>query len=149
MVKKTAPVADETFGGYLQQLAADNGYSQADLALAADVNATQLSRAFDNKTIPSVPTLRKLAGPLNVRLGDLIIKAGLATAVELGTVGAAPPPLPPVVRDILTRLDPRAGLTEKERRMLQAAMRRALESFDEWFEEAHNVPIEPRMRARR
>lgn len=133
VMAKSAP-APTDFGTYLERLAAANGYNQAQLARTAGVNQTQLSRAFLNVTIPSIDTMRKIAPLLNVRLGDLMIRAGVATATELGTAGSPPPPLPPVIKDILTLLGPHGGLTEKEKRMVQAAMRRTLESWLEWHE---------------
>jgi len=148
MMAKTAAERSSTdFGSYLKALAADNGYNQATLARAAGVNQTQLSRAMENQTIPTVDTLRKLAGPLNVRLADLMIRARLATAEELGTVGAQPPPLPPIVRDILLRL---AGpkLTDRQKRALTNHLAYALQMFDEMVEEIANAPREPRMRNR-
>jgi hypothetical protein len=50
--------------------------------------------------------------------------------------------VPPVVRDVLVRLAPSGGLTEKEGRMLQAAVRRTLESFEEWYAEHHQLKSE-------
>lgn len=145
MAKAAAAQAD--FGGYLKKLATANGYSQAALAAAAGVNQTQMSRAFGNAITPSVETLRKIAPLLNVRLGDLMIRAGMATAAELGLAGSAPPPLPPVVRDILTRLSQKSPLTEKEKRVLQAHLRLALEMFDEFY--ADMLTLDPRLRGRR
>src|SRR6185436_19769011 len=119
MAKATAAQAD--FGGYLAKLMAANGYERdADLARASGAPASSISRIRRNETrAPEIETLRKIAPLLNVRLGDLMIQAGLATALELGTAGATPPPLPPVVRDILQRLGQKSPLTERQKRALQ------------------------------
>jgi transcriptional regulator with XRE-family HTH domain len=147
-VMARAAATQTDFGGYLRKLATANGYSQASLAQAAGINQTQMSRAFGNAITPSVETLRKLAPLLNVRLGDLMIRAGMATAAELGTAGAAPPPLPPVVRDILQRLGPKSPLTERQKRALQAHLGRSLALFDEVLTDAlaEAAPTELRRR---
>ena len=134
-VMARAAATQTDFGGYLRKLATANGYSQASLAQAAGINQTQMSRAFGNAITPSVETLRKLAPLLNVRLGDLMIRAGMATAAELGTVGATPPPLPPVVRDILSRLGPKSPLNERQKQRLVRMLEEDVDLFDDLFAE--------------
>lgn len=130
VITKT-PKAERTFGEYLSALASAAGYSQAELARASGVNQTQLSRAFNGDTIPEIPTLRKLAPPLGVRLGDLLVASGAATAAELGMRGAPPAPaapLPAVIRSILSRL---ASPRYKEH-YKNVLMRYVQEDLDRW-----------------
>jgi|SRR6185369_547913 len=146
--KATAQQPD--FGAYLERLMNLNGYSRdADLARDSGAPASSISRIRRNITsTPDTDTLRKIAPLLNVRLGDLMISAGLATGEELGTVGSAPPPLPPVVRDILARLDQRSILTDRQKRALLNHLARSLNLFDEMLEENRSNPPEPQMRRR-
>lgn len=146
VVKTTASTP---FGIYLDSLMEKAGFATpAALARASGVNDTTIGRWLKGEKEPTIPGLRAVAPHLHVRLGDLMIKAGLATAAELGLAGAPPPPLPPVIRDVLERLGARSPLSEKEKRMLQAHMRRALESFDEWYADTLSN-LDPRNRGRR
>jgi transcriptional regulator with XRE-family HTH domain len=96
------------FGRYLRGLMDAKGLVQdADLGRLADVNPSLLSKWQSGSAVPTVESLRKLAPHLGVRLGDLMVKAGLATSAELGITGAPPPPsvpLPPVLRRIAIAL---------------------------------------------
>lgn len=140
--------ATETeFGAYLRRLMAENGFNRpADLARAAKMPASSLSRWSDGTYTPTIDALRAVAPFLGVRLGDLMIKAGLATAAELGTVGAPPPPrapLPPQLQRVVSiLLNPK--VSDNAKRVLLSAIDRTIELWEEMRE----PPREPRMRKR-
>lgn len=119
------------------------------LARAAGMNPTNLLRWIDGASTPSVDALRKIAPLVGVRLGDLMIRAGMATREELGTVGAPPPPGPPLVpevRVLVSRLqDPR--LTERQKLALRLLIRNAVEAFDNLVEAPPREPPTTRRRS--
>lgn len=136
------------FGVYLRRLMAESGFSRpADLARAAKVPASSLSRWSDGTTSPTVDALRQMAPHLGVRLGDLMVKAQLATAAELGMVGSPPPPrapLPPQLQRVVSLLlNPK--ITEHAKTVLLGAIDRTV---DLW-EEMREPPREPKMRNKR
>lgn len=140
-----------TFGDFLQELMRAAGYERTN-ALARDtgVSHANIGRWIDGSATPSVDALRRIAPYLGVRLGDLMIRAGLATREELGTIGAPPPPgppLPPVLRSIISRLAS-PSLTERQKHALILHLGRALALFDEMLDEMVSAPREPRMRKR-
>lgn len=101
--RATAP-----FGDYFRDLMRAAGYERAH-ALARDtgVSHANIGRWLDGTASPSVDALRRIAPHVGVRLGDLMVHAGLATREELGMIGGAPAPgpaLPAVIRSILSRL---------------------------------------------
>lgn len=133
-----------SFGPYLQRLMAERGYTTADLSRACGVSEATIGRWIREEKEPALSTLRAAAPHLGVRLGDLIIAAGLATATELGTVGSPPPPRPPLPaqlqRIVALLLQPK--ITNESKRTLLNAVARAV---DMW-EEMRQPPKEPRMR---
>jgi transcriptional regulator with XRE-family HTH domain len=60
--------------------------SDGELEAASGVSASLISRYQSGDITPTSQNLRKLAPHLGVRLGDLMIESGLATAEELGMV---------------------------------------------------------------
>lgn len=148
--RRPLPTTRVDFGTYLKQLAEAAGFSQAELAKTSGVNQAQLSRAYDNLTTPTVDTLRKLAPHLRVRLGDLMVQAGLATREELGMVGQPPAPavsLPPVLRSILSRLaSPRYKQRHKD--VLLAFVQDDVDRWDSMIEQIEQERAEA-MRGRR
>lgn len=86
------------FGWYLRRLMDAKGYeSDADLDKVSGVDASLISK-WQAGGKASLENLRKVAPHLGVRLGDLLVEAGMATPEELGMVGK-PPKLPPAVVD--------------------------------------------------
>lgn len=143
--------APGSFGAYFKDLMAASGYENVHvLARAAGVSHANLGKWIANTANPTVESLRKIAPLLGVRLGDLMIRAGLATREELGTVGAPPPPGPPLTiaeRTIRSRiLDPRND--ERYKRSFHAAILRAINDFDEVVADMADDIHEPRMRRR-
>jgi transcriptional regulator with XRE-family HTH domain len=142
-------VPTNSFGEYFVDLMRAAGYERVNpLAKASGVSHANLKRWIDGVATPSVDALRAVAPYLGVRVGDLMVRAGLATREELGTVGAAPLPLPPVIKDILGLLGPRSSYTERDKRMLQAHLRESLTIFVELREQFASAPREPGMRRR-
>lgn len=102
----TRPLTE--FGEELMDLIQTAGYERVHaFARVVGIHHVNLGKWMDGSATPSVEGLRRVAPHLGVRLGDLMVKAGLATREELGMVGTPPaptPPLPPVIRSILSRL---------------------------------------------
>jgi transcriptional regulator with XRE-family HTH domain len=141
------PKDPATFGRYLELLMAEHGFqTKAELARASGVDATTIGRWVAGEKEPAIAGLRAIAPHLGVRLGDLMIRAGLASAAELGTVGAPPAPrapLPPAVQRVMSRLlSPR--YTERQKSALLAGIDRTTDSW----EDVVSVPKEPQMRRR-
>lgn len=139
------PSAAVSFGEYLERLMAERGFpTKTDLARAAKVEQTTIGRWMRGEMEPTLSGLRSIAPHLGVRLGDLIIAAGLATPAELGTVGSPPPPhapLPPQLQRVVSiMLDPR--VPEASKPTLLSAIGRTIELW----EEMRQAPKEPRMR---
>lgn len=140
----TAPTT--SFGTYLQSLIDRAGFkTRAELARVSGVDDTTIGRWIRGEKEPTIGGLRAIAPHLRVRLGDLMIRAELATAAELGTVGSPPAPgptLPAVVRVIMSRLaDQRRSAAYKER------MLRVVERAIELLDEATEPPREPSLGA--
>jgi transcriptional regulator with XRE-family HTH domain len=93
--RRQLPPSSE-FGAYLLGLLDAKGYTRATLSRAAEVPESSISRWITGDSKPTLELLRKIAPHVGVRLGDLLIRAGLATAAELGMVGAPPAPTPPM-----------------------------------------------------
>lgn len=142
--KTPAPAA---FGTYLVRLMAENGFSTlADLSRASGVDATTIGRWVRGEKDPTIPLLRSVAPHLGVRLGDLLIRAGLASAAELGTIGAPPPPrapLPPELQRVVAiLLNPRVSEQTKVRLL------GAIDRTTDIVQEVSERPGEPQMRKR-
>jgi len=61
------------------------GYNTpAALARATGITDTTIGRWIKGEKLPTIPNLRAVAPVLKVRLGDMMVQAGLATAAELG-----------------------------------------------------------------
>lgn len=131
-----------TFGAYFDRLMLQTFANREQLARVSGVDATTIGRWIRGEKEPTLPALRAVAPHLGVRLADLMVKAGLATREELGTVGSPAPPGPPLTRaerTIRSRLmDPRH--TERYRRAFHAALLRAIDGFDEVFEALQEAP---------
>ena len=128
--------ATTPFGIYLELLMERTGYNTpAALARATGITDTTIGRWIKGEKLPTIPNLRAVAPVLKVRLGDMMVQAGLATAAELGQTVAPPPPLPPVVRDILTRLGPNSPLNERQKQRLIRMLEEDVDLFDDLFAE--------------
>jgi transcriptional regulator with XRE-family HTH domain len=147
VVPRSSVTAPARFRDYVRKQAADRGFKTlAELAQAADVNESALSRWLTGANGPSVEALRRIAPALGVRLGDLMIAAGMATPAELGMKGAPPPPqapLPPELQRVVAKLK-RPDVSEHHKRALLNGIARV----EEIWEESREVPREPRMRRR-
>lgn len=121
------------------------GLTIAELVRLSGADNSTISNLRSGQAKPGIRVLRKLAKGLGMPLPELLVIAGLIEP-EDWPEGKPSPALPPVIQDVLARLNPETGLSEKEKRMLQAGVRRALESFDEFIEEVRRVPIEGRRR---
>ena len=58
----------------LKQIRVHKGLSQKELALTVGIDRAQYSRFENSKTDPSLPTIRKLAQALGVRVADLFLE---------------------------------------------------------------------------
>jgi transcriptional regulator with XRE-family HTH domain len=142
LVSKTRRISE--FGAYLHQLMDACGFvTDADLGRAAGIDGSLLSKWRSGSAQPDIDSLRKLAPHLGVRLGDLLVSSGRATAEELGMAGK-PPPLPPVrrqeplVRRVADALADEAIPTD-ERDRLRRGVQHAFDLWGEW----RARPVEP------
>jgi transcriptional regulator with XRE-family HTH domain len=123
----TAPIPRQTGQGvsdaerfrlYIRHLMDENGFETFEaLAQAGGFDASTLSRWFSSTNGPSVSLLHKIKGPLRVRLGDLMVAAGLASREDLGMVAE---PMPAEMRDFMAML---RGAPEDDRRALLGQLR--------------------------
>ncbi|HAF97092.1 helix-turn-helix domain-containing protein [Paenibacillus sp. FSL K6-1566] len=68
---------DHRFGAYLKQIREDKGLSINQLAQAADISGSQISRIENGlRGIPKPQTLRKIADALEIPYEELMSKAG-------------------------------------------------------------------------
>lgn len=72
------------------------------LAAAAGLSSSLISKWMAGTNTPNLKSLRKLSPHIHMRLGDLMVLAGLATAEELGITN---PPPPPPLRPELAQID--------------------------------------------
>jgi transcriptional regulator with XRE-family HTH domain len=124
----------------------EKGYNKAALSRAAGVTDSNLGRWMSGRSEPTIRELRKLAPHLDVRLGDLMVRAGLASPAELGMKGAPPPPrapLAPILQKIVSILLSPQHAQERKKSLL-VVVERAVEIWEELGE----GPKEPRMRRR-
>jgi transcriptional regulator with XRE-family HTH domain len=135
-----------TFGDYLERLILGAGITREDLANASGVDATTIGRWLRNQKAPTVEKLRLVAPHLGVRLGDLMIRAGLATAAELGTVGAPPPPRAPLPAELqrVVSILKLPDITEHAKQTLLEALDQTTTTWLKLI----NPRREPRMRGR-
>jgi len=68
----SAPI--EQFSSVLRQLREERGWSQEHLAERADLNRSYLGEVERGHAIPSLVTVFKLAGALEIRLSSLIAR---------------------------------------------------------------------------
>lgn len=127
----TAP----SFGEYLEQLIRDAGYANpADLARATpNLVSSTLYRWMRGEIEPTVSGLRSVAPLLHIRLGDLMVAAGLATPDELCE------PIPEPVREVLARL--RISTPVQAQTLLNAILS-TLAIFDEIVDAMASPPHE-------
>jgi transcriptional regulator with XRE-family HTH domain len=64
----------EQFSQVLRQLREERGWSQEQLAERADLNRSYLGEVERGNAIPSLITVSKLAGALEIRLSSLIAR---------------------------------------------------------------------------
>jgi len=68
---------DHIFGSYLKEIRENKGWSINQLAQAADISGSQISRIENGlRGIPKPQTLRKIAVALNIPYEELMKKAG-------------------------------------------------------------------------
>ena len=102
----TAPVASIDFPAYLQQAMTNAGYPRpADVQRATDGEVDQgvVARWLRGEgQEPSIRKLRPVAQLLGVRLLEMMVCAGLITAVEAGFEEDPSPPAPrPTLEDLI------------------------------------------------
>lgn len=136
LVSKTKAAQASDFGLYLRKLMDAKGFdTDADLSRATGIDSSMISKWWSG-TQPSIDSLRKVAPRLGVRLGDLMVHAGLATPDELGMTAPPPPPPPPSPRDPLIRKIAAAlvddGVPEDERSRLRRGVQHAYDLWQEW-----------------
>ena len=64
----------EQFSLVLRQLREERGWSQEQLAERADLNRSYLGEVERGRAVPSIVTVSKLAGALNIRLSSMIAR---------------------------------------------------------------------------
>jgi len=67
----------EQFSMVLRQLREERGWSQEQLAERADLNRSYLGEVERGRAIPSIVTVSKLAGALEIRLSSMIARCEL------------------------------------------------------------------------
>jgi transcriptional regulator with XRE-family HTH domain len=64
----------EQFSMVLRQLREERGFSQEQLAERADLNRSYLGEVERGRAVPSIVTVSKLAGALDIRLSSMIAR---------------------------------------------------------------------------
>jgi XRE family transcriptional regulator, regulator of sulfur utilization len=64
----------EQFSMVLRQLREERGWSQEQLAERADLNRSYLGEVERGSAVPSIVTVSKLAGALDIRLSSMIAR---------------------------------------------------------------------------
>lgn len=64
----------EQFSQVLRQLREERGWSQEQLAERADLNRSYLGEVERGRAVPSIVTVAKLAGALEIQLSSLIAR---------------------------------------------------------------------------
>jgi transcriptional regulator with XRE-family HTH domain len=64
----------EQFSMVLRQLREERGWSQEQLAERADLNRSYLGEVERGRAVPSIVTVSKLAGALQIRLSSMIAR---------------------------------------------------------------------------
>jgi transcriptional regulator with XRE-family HTH domain len=64
----------EQFSMVLRQLREERGWSQEQLAERADLNRSYLGEVERGRAVPSIVTVSKLAGALDIRLSSMIAR---------------------------------------------------------------------------
>ena len=67
----------EQFSMVLRQLREERGLSQEQLAERADLNRSYLGEVERGRAVPSIVTVSKLAGALEIRLSSMIARCEL------------------------------------------------------------------------
>jgi transcriptional regulator with XRE-family HTH domain len=67
----------EQFSMVLRQLREERGWSQEQLAERADLNRSYLGEVERGRAVPSIVTVSKLAGALDIRLSSMIARCEL------------------------------------------------------------------------
>lgn len=97
------------FGWYFRGLMDAAGYqSDKDLGDDSDLDPSLLSKWQSGQVNPNIPSLRKVAGPLETPLRELMVKAELVTAAEVGLSAEPEAPraaMDPLVAEIRRLLD--------------------------------------------
>jgi transcriptional regulator with XRE-family HTH domain len=84
---------DGNFAAYLKaSMKAARIGSGAQLAEAAGIAQSLVSRWLNGKTLPSIEALRAIAEPLGVPMRDLVVRAGYMTPDEVGLEDEPVPP---------------------------------------------------------
>lgn len=150
VVAVAAKTQDETtFGEWFERLMLQSFANREQFGRAVGVDPTTIGRWIRGEKEPSLTHLRSVAPHLGVRLADLMVKLGMATREELGTVGSPPAPGPPLTRAERTIRSRMTGNhTERYKRSFHAALLRAIEDFDIVVSEMAEDIHEPRMRRR-
>lgn len=108
----------------------------AAIARAVGTDPSTVSRWLSGQNGVSVDSLRRLAPALDVRIGDILVAAGLSPE-EIGLVPQAP--LPPEIRDQLHILGDDLGndenFTAREKRAFLRSIARNTEDFLDVVEE--------------
>jgi transcriptional regulator with XRE-family HTH domain len=141
LVSKRRREPTTRFGRYLRQHMDAQGFdTDAELARAAAMDASMISKWQSGEAAPTIPKLRQVAGPLKVRLVDLLVEADILTAEEIGMAGApTTPPLPaPLSRVLRIVNDPNVSQPERDHLL------RAVEAALEFWATSVDIPTPPR-----
>jgi len=107
----------QRLGAEVRRIREENGLSQDDLVMAANVSKPALSRLERGEVVPSIPILQRVAGTLGVDLAELI-----RTGYDENSS--------PTSSTLLKIIDLAEGMTEPRRRLalelLQVAARQKI-----------------------
>lgn len=122
-----------TFSAFLRGVMDANDIdTAAELARMLDIEPATVGRWLNEVGEPSLDNLRRMAPNLRIRLGDLMIVAGVATEAELGHKAAAARPLPPEIKRIMELLDD-PNISDRYKKILRQGVDAARKFFLEMF----------------
>lgn len=119
----------QTFGTWLTQRMIDCGHERAsDLGRATGINPSLISRWQQDKMVPGMSSLQKLAGPLRTPVQELAARAG-HLAGQAPADSAEPERPHPLVLDLARMLAEDSPLPDDEREVLATLVDRVIAPY--------------------